>query len=250
MRCLVNLLDMTPASLLIPRSSQILTHVTAALSAGPVSVQEGCINAIMSLAESIRGEQLATYYDSIMPFLKQVLDHARSKGLDTLWGLALECLALVGESSGKDKFSSDAVEMMNSLVTLQNSLSEDSEARRPLMKAWVRIARCLGAEFLPYMQLVMQKLLIAIGQDVTAGTGDIDLDDLDNRDDIDLLETDDGGWIAVRTAAVEEQVDACQLLILLVERLQEHFYPYVEQTVRTIAPLLRSPHEGKLYIII
>lgn len=59
---------------------------------------------------------------------------------------------------------------------------------------------------------------------------------------MDLVETEDG-WVAVRNSAVEEQASACQLLMLLVEKLQEHFYPYVEQSTRALVPLLKSPHE-------
>jgi hypothetical protein len=103
----------------------------------------------------------------------------------------------------------------------------------------------LGKEFLPYLQPVMENLLKSITQDVSAGTGGIDLDnleELEERSDVELIETEDG-WLAVRTAAVEEQASACQLVVLLVEKLQEHFYPFVEPTIRAIAPLLQSPHE-------
>jgi hypothetical protein len=39
------------------------------------------------------------------------------------------------------------------------------------------------------------------------------------RSDIEIIETEDG-WLAVRTSAVEEQSTACQLMVLLVEKLQ------------------------------
>jgi hypothetical protein len=76
---------------------------------------------------------------------------------------------------------------------------------------------------------------------------DVDPDDIDERSDIDIIEAEDGGWIAVRTAAVEEQASACQLVVLIAERLQEHFFPFVEPTVRAITPLLQSPHEDVRY---
>lgn len=40
-----------------------------------------------------------------------------------------------------------------------------------------------------------------------------------SRSDIEIVETEDG-WLAVRTSAVEEQSTACQLMVLLVEKLQ------------------------------
>ena len=39
------------------------------------------------------------------------------------------------------------------------------------------------------------------------------------RSDLEIIETEDG-WLAVRTSAVEEQSTACQLMVLLVEKLQ------------------------------
>lgn len=72
---------------------------------------------------------------------------------------------------------------------------------------------------------------------------DVDTDDLERRSDIEMVETN-SGWIAVRTAAVEEQSSACQLLVLLIEKMQEHFFPYVERTLSTLYPLLESsPHD-------
>lgn len=117
--------------------------------------------------------------------------------------------------------------------------------------------RCLGSEFLPYLQVTMDKLFLAMSQDVTVPTtyqGNSREDDLDDDDDIafddedddqsdvEMIETNDG-WVTVRTTLVEEQASAVQMILLLAEKLQEHFYPYVEQTVRLISNLVSSPHE-------
>lgn len=109
-------------------------------------------------------------------------------------------------------------------------------------------SRCLGAEFLPFLQVVMEKLLLAITQDVQVNIPegadpDETLAELEQRSDVEMIETSEGSWIAVRSAAVEEQASACQLLVLLVEKMQEHFYPFVEQSVIALQPLLDSPHE-------
>ena len=98
----------------------------------------------------------------------------------------------------------------------------------------------MGSDFLPFLQLVMAQLIAAIQQDVSADS--VDPDELEARSDIHMVEVETG-WLAVRTAAVEEQSSACQLVMLMVEKLQEHFYPYVETTVNALAPLLESPHE-------
>ena len=51
--------------------------------------------------ESVKGEQLASYYDSIMPILQHLLRHAHETGLESLWGQTMECCAIVGEASIK-----------------------------------------------------------------------------------------------------------------------------------------------------
>lgn len=95
---------------------------------------------------------------------------------------------------------------------------------------------------MPFLQLVMGQLLSAMQQDVTVASDGIDPDELETRSDIHMVELD-SGWVAVRTAAVEEQASACQLVVLISEKLQEHFYPYVESCVRAMVPLMESPHE-------
>lgn len=80
-------------------------------------------------------------------------------------------------------------------------------------------------------------------QDVTAEIQDAE--DIDDRSDIDVYEDfqAEKGWVAYRTAAVEEQAAACKLVCLLASKLQEHFYPFVEATAQVMLPLLYSPHE-------
>lgn len=95
---------------------------------------------------------------------------------------------------------------------------------------------------MPYLPHIMDKLFRAMNQDVTVPVDQMDPNDMEERSDLEMIETDDG-WIAVRSAAVEEQATACQLIILLSEKLQEHFYPYVEQTMRLVSTLINSPHE-------
>jgi hypothetical protein len=138
--CLTCVIDETPASFLEHSTGPILQSVAFALEAGPVMVQELCVSVIMALSETMPGSQLICYYDSIMPILKQLLTYAQSHGLEGLWGQCMMCCAMLGESAGKEKFFNDALQMMNSLVSTQDSLSDTSEANIFLIKAWVRIA--------------------------------------------------------------------------------------------------------------
>jgi len=223
----------------------LLGQVTATLEDGPVIVQEECVTVIYSLAESTGNSLLANYYDVLMPVLKRLLAYAETNDLEQLWGTTLECCAMVGEASGKNKFCNDAIAMMDTLVLLDAQTESGSSINRFLLKVWVRIARCMGSDFLPYLRPVLQKILESVEQNVYEARGgyeDEALQDMEARSDVDVVEGNDG-WVAVRTTAIEEQACACQLVTMLVERMQEDFFPYVEQTVRALAPLLQSPHE-------
>ena len=79
--CLMNLIDSSPTNLLESWGPRILTIVMNSLKEGPVMIQECCVSCIVSFAESVKGEQLASYYDSIMPILQHsiVCPHRDSK---------------------------------------------------------------------------------------------------------------------------------------------------------------------------
>jgi hypothetical protein len=103
--------------------------------------------------------------------------------------------------------------------------------------------KCLGQEMLPYLSMIVEKLMFAILQDPSESVADLSEEDCENRSDVDIIEREDGSWMPVRTALVEDQALACQLLVQLIEKLQEFFYPYIEQSLAAMIPLLRSPHE-------
>jgi hypothetical protein len=124
---------------------------------------------------------------------------------EVLLGQTIECCALFGEASGKDVFAADAVAMMHSLA----QTDPESGSMPYVMKAWVRIARCLGADFAPFLPYVITKLLMSLSQSI--GTPVDDPDDVEDEPDIQLIETDDGGWVAIRTSAVEEQSSALRV---------------------------------------
>lgn len=109
----------------------------------------------------------------------------------------------------------------------------------------------------------MEKLFEALSQDIIANP-----QELENRrnkggdddDDLDLDMDDEGGdeedednefqtietangWVTVRTSAVEEQSSSLQMILLLTEKLQEYYYPYIEQTISHLTKLLASPNE-------
>ena len=145
--CLINLIDLCiPQSALEQTATSssltgsILGSVVGALNEGPLMIQEYCISIIMSLSETMRGNSFAQFYDPLMPVLKKLLQYTQAAGLEKFWGSVIECIAMVGESSGKAKFYGDAMDMMNHLASITHQVDEESEIRSYILRAWVRLA--------------------------------------------------------------------------------------------------------------
>ena len=151
---LVNFIDHVPTDLLDLNIDILLSHLSSLLRDGSLLEQEPCITAITSIAESVKSAKIATYYDVIMPMLKNLLSYYHSIGREHLWALTLECCAMLGEACGSEKFRDDANAMMGLLSSMQvhqkkynqeggnNQIlnGEDIQNRKLMMKVWVRIA--------------------------------------------------------------------------------------------------------------
>lgn len=127
---------------------------------------------------------------------------------EALFGQTIECCALFGEASGKDIFAADAVSLMSSLA----QVDPESGSMSYVMRAWVRIARCLGDDFSPFLPYVISKLLKSLNQSIEL-PGIEDPDDLEDQPDVEIIDTEDGGWVAIRTSLVEEQSSALRVII-------------------------------------
>lgn len=67
---------------------------------------------------------------------------------------------------GRERFRNDAPELMQVLNHLHNSnLDADDPITGYLLQAGARLCKCLGHEFLPYLDIVMPPLLKAAKQE-------------------------------------------------------------------------------------
>lgn len=242
---LLNLIDNVSSAVLEAQVEVIVHRLIDSLVKGPLAVQEYCVLCLHSMAETMPKPSFAAYYDRLIPVLKQFLVYLQSQQAEDLLGQTIETVCMIGESAGRDVFYADATEMVTSLQTLQNRIdaggvTTGSTLEMHLLKAWVRIARCMGAEFEPFLEPVVLKLLRLSTQDLSAEA--VDDAEFDKRSDIVMVETETG-WQPVRSSAVEEQGVACQLLLQLLEKLQLQMYRFIEPITTSIAPLVNSPHD-------
>lgn len=89
-------------------------------------MQEGALTALASVADAANAHFIR-YYDTVMPMLKSVLYNARNKTEQLLRAKALECVSLVGMAVGKERFRTDAQEVMAFMQQLQVCLTTGAQ---------------------------------------------------------------------------------------------------------------------------
>ncbi|XP_020574529.1 importin-5 [Phalaenopsis equestris] len=226
---------------LSPYLDGIVSKLLVLLQNGKQMVQEGALTALASVADSSQ-EHFQKYYDAVMPYLKAILMNATDKSNRMLRAKSMECISLVGMAVGKDKFRDDAKQVMEVLMTLQGSqLESDDPITSYILQAWARLCKCLGQDFLPYMNVVMPPLLKSaqLKPDVTITSADTD-EEVEDSDD-DSIETITLGdkRIGIRTSVLEEKATACNMLGCYADELKEGFFPWIDQVAPTLVPLLK-----------
>ncbi|KAH9611136.1 hypothetical protein KSS87_023271 [Heliosperma pusillum] len=187
-------------------------------------------------------ELFQKYYDVVMPYLKAILVNATDKANRMLRAKSMECISLVGMAVGKEKFRDDAKQVMEVLMQLQVSQMEaDDPTTSYMLQAWARLCKCLGQDFLPYMNVVMPPLLHSaqLKPDVVISNTDSDID-IDESDD-ETIETITVGdkRIGIKTSVLEEKATACNMLCCYADELKEGFFPWIDQVAGILVPLLK-----------
>ncbi|XP_059628773.1 uncharacterized protein LOC132271419 [Cornus florida] len=237
----LNFSENCTSDILTPYLDGIVSKLLVLLQNGKQMVQEGSLTALASVADSSQ-EHFQKYYDAVMPYLKAILINATDKSNRMLRAKAMECISLVGMAVGKDKFRDDAKQVMEVLMSLQGSQMEsDDPTTSYMLQAWARLCKCLGQDFLPYMNVVMPPLLQSaqLKPDVTITSADSD-NEIDESDD-ESMETITLGdkRIGIKTSVLEEKATACNMLCCYADELKEGFYPWIDQVAPTLVPLLK-----------
>jgi importin-5 len=172
----------------------LMTKLLRLLRGGNKVVQESALTALASTADTAQ-ETFSKYYDHVTPILKQIIVSANTPEYRMLRAKAIECVTLVGMAVGKQRFSSDAIEVMNIMQQLQaNGFDSDDQTTSYMLQAWTRVCKCLGSDFLPYLGTVMPPLLHSaqLKPDVTVvnqdeATGEEDEEEDEDLEHLDLL---------------------------------------------------------------
>merc|ERR1712147_257910 len=171
-------------------------------------------------------------YGLFAPSLKPLIGGGGPGAAAALRARSLECLALLGCEAGVDVFGRDAAELLQ-VVTRDyfdeaTRRPEDDAERGGALKSVVRVAVCLGEDFAPFLGRVVPPLL-------EAASGNRLLVEKDDSDD----DGEEGQYV-IRTEALEEQCQACNLVLLLAEATGALFANYVPACLEALAPVAGS----------
>ncbi|XP_023336717.1 importin-5 [Eurytemora carolleeae] len=254
---LVNFSEDCPKNILVPYLPQIMEKLESVLKAkfnelvekGNKLVLEQIVTTIASVADTAE-DNFVEHYDKFMPCLKYMIEKATSPELRMLRGKTIECVSLIGLAVGGDKFSADASEVMELLLSSQvkgEELAEDDPQMSYMISAWARICKILGARFAPYLPLVMGPVMKTAS--LKPEVAMLDNDELNGVEE----ETEDWQFVqlgeqqnfGIKTAGLEDKATACQMLVCYARELKEHFSDYTEQVVKLMVPMLKFYfHDG------
>ncbi len=246
---LVNFSENVRKEVLEPYLDTIFEKLLILLNTGKTYVQEQAITTLATVADSAEGK-FVKYYSAIMPILINVLNHApQGKEFRLLRGKTVECASLIALAVGKDTFAAHVTEFLSILSRIQAGITEPDDPQSSyLLAAWARVAKVLGHDFLPYLEMVLEPLLVAaqLKPDVALFDADEEVDDATYSPDEGWeFVTVDGQQIGIKTNLLEEKCTAVEMLICYAREMGAGFHPYVERVLSIVVPLLSFYfHEG------
>ncbi|XP_054709669.1 importin-5-like [Uloborus diversus] len=253
---LVNFFEECPKTVLSPYMKTIVEKLESVITSklkelmerGTKLVLEQAVVTLASLADSAE-EKFTEYYEKFMPCLKYIIQSASDPNLRVLRGKTIECVSLIGLAVGKEKFLSDASEIMDLLLKVQTNaapIAEDDPQLSYMIAAWARICKILGKAFEPYLPYVMQPVLKAAAiKPEIAFVNSEDAKVVENDEDWELVNLGEKHNFGIRTAGLDEKATACHMLVCYARELKEGFAAYVEDTVKLMVPMLKFYfHDG------
>merc|ERR1740128_460652 len=252
---LVNFSEDCPKNILLPYLPEIMGKLESVLKAkfnelvekGNKLVLEQIVTTIASVADTAE-DSFVEHYDKFMPCLKYMIGNANTPELRLLRGKTIECVSLIGLAVGGEKFSPDAGEIMELLLSSQvkgEELADDDPQMSYMISAWARICKILGAGFAPYLPMVMAPVMKTASMKPEVALLDNDEGVGDDSDDWQFVNLGEQQNFGIKTAGLEDKATACQMLVCYARELKEHFAEYTEQVVLLMVPMLKFYfHDG------
>lgn len=228
---LVNFSENASKETLEPYLDDLLTNLLTLLQSPKRYVQEQVLTTIAIVADAAE-QKFIKYYDTLMPLLINVLVTDMSEEHRMLKAKCIECSTLIAAAVGKEKFSQHSRELIQIFGTIQQGdLQEDDPVKPYLEQGWGRIARIIGKDFLPLLQIVLPPLLEAakVTQNISLLEED-EAEEFSQNENWDVIQLH-GKHIAVHTAVLDDKASAIDLINTYAEILKGDFYRYTKEIV-------------------
>jgi len=252
---LVNFCEGSEDGVLDQHLDTILGGLVPALQVDWKPLQEDAVTALAHVATHSKAE-FSKYYPHFMPGLKVIVGASNTKETRQLRGKAIECMALIGaavsEGGQRAVFEADAAELMNLVLTsLAGNMDADDPMQEYLLLSIPRVAQALKEAFVPYLPKVAPIFLGSL-----KGANPQDLFSIQDED-----ETDDQGdqkgmasqvlgirgvgkkRVNVHVEALTEKMRSAEILCNICANLEEHYFPYLDETLQAMLPLMDFPLE-------
>ncbi|KAE8021927.1 hypothetical protein FH972_007774 [Carpinus fangiana] len=203
---------------LTPYLEEIVSKLLVLLQNEKQPVQEEAMSTLATAA-TFSQDQFHICYDVTMASLKAILFNETDASKFLFRATSAECISCVAIAVGEEKFMNDATKVIETLMSLQQSLSEtDYSIRIHLLKAWMGLCICLGENIVTYITEFMPIFIRSADLSIDKNTGE--------QSDI-----------------LKEKALACNLLSCCARLLKEKFFTWVNQVAKILVPLLEfHPH--------
>lgn len=195
-------------------------------------VREESITSIAVIAGVIE-KDFITYYDKMMPLLKNLVVNSTGDKEKRLRGKAFECMSLLGVAVGKERFLPDARDALRAMMT--TTFESDDIQREYVSEATERIASCLGEDFKEFCAEVVAK---TINELKLVDVGNVKLEE--DEDDLVKVTQSDGKTVNVRSTKFEEINTSISLMTTLAREMKGAFYEFVEPCSVALTPYLTN----------
>merc|ERR1711971_816948 len=161
--------------------------------------------------------------------------HATGEKQNRLRGKAFECMSLLGESVGKEKFLPDAKEAISAMMNVQGDA--DELQREYIVEASQRICTCLKGDFACFLPALLPSIFKSLelqSEDVAP------VADASNDDGYVTVSSGNGKLMKVSTAKLEEAEASINMLWTFCEEMEGGYFDWVQPTAQALLPYLSS----------
>ncbi|KAM3283396.1 importin-5-like [Capsicum chacoense] len=233
---------------------KIVNKLVVFLQRGMPMTKEAALATLATLTISSQ-EDSASIYNSVTPFLKVIMVTTKKDTSHMLLAKALECSTMITMAVGNLGILDYVEKVIEALISLQETQTEvEDPTRSLLLQAWGRLCKGLGADFLPYLNIVMPFVLKSVR--LTSDLGVSNSSDTDDSDDGRLafhialkcmcrvlvlrMSSIFCSKLGITSAVLEEKALACHMLCCFAAELKEGLHFWVNEVISVLVPMLTS----------